>query len=134
MFFCQEGNDDFSVVVAVRISYLRILSIYFTICFIRVKIPKTIWRNTFEIRIKMIYVTADIHRNTERYCAAMSKIKLKPEYNTHIIGDVVDIHPDGIELLHGITEAENNIILLVNHEYIILNVLRPSPEAGVFEK
>ena len=65
----------------------------------------------------MIYITADIHGNTERYLSLMSKIDLKPDDTLYILGDVIDRHPDGIKLLLEIMDSENIKMLLGNHEY-----------------
>ena len=82
----------------------------------------------------MIYVTADIHGNMERYRSLMSKIDLKPNDTLYVLGDVIDRHPDGIKILLEIMDSENIKMLLGNHEYMMLNALRPSPKANIFEK
>lgn len=82
----------------------------------------------------MIYVTSDIHGCVERYRSLMSKIDLKTDDTLYILGDVVDRYPGGIELLLEIMEAENIKMLLGNHEYMMLCVLRPDPEESDWDK
>ena len=73
----------------------------------------------------MIYVTADIHGNMERYRSLMSKIDLKPDDTLYVLGDVIDRHPDGIKILLEIMDSKNIKMLLGNHEYLMLNAIRP---------
>ena len=82
----------------------------------------------------MFYVTSDIHGNMARYRSLMSKIDLKPDDTLYVLGDVIDRHPDGIKILLEIMDSENIKMLLGNHEYMMLNALRPSPKTNIFEK
>lgn len=82
----------------------------------------------------MIYVTSDIHGNMERYRSLMSKIDLKPDDTLYILGDVIDRHPDGIKILLEIMDSENIKMLLGNHEYMMLNALRPPANASGYDK
>ena len=81
----------------------------------------------------MIYVTSDIHGNIERYRSLMSKIYLKPDDTLYILGDVIDRHPGGIELLLEIMDAKNTKMLLGNHEYMMRNALRPPANASGYD-
>ena len=81
----------------------------------------------------MIYVTADIHGNIERYRSLMSKIDLKPNDTLYVLGDVIDRHPDGIKILLEIMDSDNIKMLLGNHEYMMLNALRPPANASGYD-
>ena len=50
----------------------------------------------------MIYVMSDIHGNLRRFKSVMEKIALKPDDTLYVLGDVVDRHPYGIEILQEI--------------------------------
>ena len=73
----------------------------------------------------MIYVMSDIHGNMRRFRSIMKKIELQPEDELYVLGDVIDRHPDGIEILQEIMAMPNARMLLGNHEYMMLNALVP---------
>lgn len=47
----------------------------------------------------MIYVMSDIHGNMRRFRSVLEKIQLRPEDTLYVLGDVIDRHPYGIEIL-----------------------------------
>lgn len=70
----------------------------------------------------MIYVMSDIHGNKERFHSVMKQINLQPNDTLYVLGDVIDRHEDGIEILEEIMCTPNIKMLLGNHEYMMLNV------------
>jgi serine/threonine protein phosphatase 1 len=56
----------------------------------------------------------------------LKKIGFSEEDNLIILGDVIDRGPDGIALLLEIMDMPNVIMLLGNHEYMMLQYLNPS--------
>ena len=52
----------------------------------------------------MIYVMSDIHGNKRRFESILEQISLREEDTLYILGDVIDRHPDGIELLQRIMD------------------------------
>lgn len=78
----------------------------------------------------MIYCMSDIHGDMERYRKMLEVIDFGPEDTMYIIGDVIDRHPDGIPILLDIMARENIVLLLGNHEWMMLNeVVRNLPGA-----
>lgn len=73
------------------------------------------------------YVMGDIHGEADRFHAMLEKIHFSEEDTLILLGDVIDRGPDGIALLLEIMEMPNVIVLLGNHEYMMLQYL--SPEA-----
>lgn len=71
----------------------------------------------------MNYVMSDIHGNLNAFRSIMGQIDLKDEDTLYILGDVIDRHPFGIEILTEIMNMPNVKMLLGNHEYMMLSVL-----------
>lgn len=76
----------------------------------------------------MIYVMSDIHGNLRRFKSIMSKIDLQPDDTLYVLGDVVDRHPHGIEILQNIMAHPNIEMLLGNHEHMMLNAMVPQDQ------
>ena len=72
----------------------------------------------------MIYVMSDIHGSRRRFDAVMEQIKLTDEDTLYILGDVIDRGEHGVELLQRIRAAKNMRMILGNHEYMMLCLLR----------
>ena len=72
------------------------------------------------------YVMGDIHGEADRFRAMLKKIQFSEDDILILLGDVIDRGPDGIALLLEIMEMPNVIILLGNHEYMMLQYLSPS--------
>ena len=72
------------------------------------------------------YVMGDIHGEADRFHAMLEKIHFSEEDTLILLGDVIDRGPDGIALLLEIMEMPNVIMLLGNHEYMMLQYLSPS--------
>ncbi len=71
----------------------------------------------------MIYVMSDIHGHRRRFDSIMQQINLQPDDTLYILGDVVDRNPDGIRILRQLMAMPNVIMLLGNHENMMLNAL-----------
>ncbi len=71
----------------------------------------------------MYYVISDIHGNKNKFNSILKQINLKQDDVLYILGDVIDRHPYGIEILQEIMNMPNAKMLLGNHEYMMLNVL-----------
>ncbi len=71
------------------------------------------------------YVMGDIHGEADRFHAMLEKICFSEEDTLILLGDVIDRGPDGIVLLLEIMEMPNVIMLLGNHEYMMLQYLSP---------
>ncbi len=71
------------------------------------------------------YVMGDIHGEADRFHAMLEKICFSEEDTLILLGDVIDRGPDGIALLLEIIEMPNVIMLLGNHEYMMLQYLSP---------
>lgn len=76
------------------------------------------------------YVMSDIHGEADRFYAMLKKISFSPEDTLYIIGDVIDRGPDGIKLLRKIMEMPNAVMLLGNHEYMMLQYMDPDATAA----
>lgn len=77
------------------------------------------------------YVMGDIHGEADRFHAMLKKIQFSEDDILILLGDVIDRGPDGIALLLEIMEMPNAIMLLGNHEYMMLQYL--SPDATCIE-
>ncbi len=73
----------------------------------------------------MIYVMSDIHGHRRRFDSIMRQINLQPEDTLYVLGDVIDRNEDGIRILRQLMAMPNVIMLLGNHEYMMLNALYP---------
>ena len=78
----------------------------------------------------MIYVMADIHGSLRRFNSIMRQINLQPEDKLYVIGDVIDRHPDGIPILLELMAMPNVVMLLGNHEYMMLETVDPLRQIG----
>ena len=74
------------------------------------------------------YVVSDIHGEADRFYAMLEKIHFSADDTLYILGDVIDRGPDGIPLLREIMAASNLVMLLGNHEYMMLDYLKPDPD------
>ena len=71
------------------------------------------------------YVMSDIHGEADRFHGMLEKIRFSQEDTLYILGDVVDRGPDGIRLLREIMRMPNAVLLLGNHEYMMLQYMNP---------
>ncbi len=66
----------------------------------------------------MIYVIGDIHGNKEKYNEMLSKISPKDTDAVFVLGDVIDIGEDSIEILKDMMYRANIYPVLGEHEYM----------------
>ena len=71
----------------------------------------------------MVYVMSDIHGNMKNFRSIMKQIKLQPEDQLYILGDVIDRYPDGIKILRQIMKMPNAHMLRGNHEHMMSEAL-----------
>lgn len=71
------------------------------------------------------YLMSDLHGEADRFHAMLNKTGFSEKDILIILGDVVDRGPDGINLLLEIMDMPNVIMLLGNHEYMMLQYLSP---------
>ena len=76
----------------------------------------------------MTYVISDIHGRADRFHNILKKINFTESDKLYVLGDVIDRNPDGIELLQEIMTTENMLMILGNHEYMMLNVVQTVAE------
>ena len=72
------------------------------------------------------YLMSDLHGEADRFHAMLKKTGFSEEDILIILGDVIDRGPDGIGLLLEIMDMPNVIMLLGNHEYMMLQYLSPT--------
>lgn len=70
------------------------------------------------------YVMSDVHGQYKAYIKMLKKIDLKAEDTLYILGDVIDRGPDGIKILFDIMKRPNVVMLLGNHEMLMLDALQ----------
>lgn len=58
-----------------------------------------------------------------RFHSILRQINLQPEDTLYILGDVIDRHPHGIQILKEIMAMPNVKMLLGNHEYMMLRAI-----------
>lgn len=74
------------------------------------------------------YVLSDLHGERDRFRRMLEMIRFSEEDTLYILGDVVDRGPDGILLIEEIMDRSNMVMLLGNHEHMMLEYLKPDPE------
>ena len=78
----------------------------------------------------MIYCMSDIHGELDRFKAMLDLINFSSDDTLYIIGDVIDRHPGGVEILKIIKDKPNMFMLLGNHEQMCLDTLGPNSVYG----
>ena len=71
----------------------------------------------------MVYCTADIHGEFERFRRLLELICFSEEDTLYVLGDVIDRGPDGVKILEFIRERGNIILLMGNHERMCVDAL-----------
>ena len=71
------------------------------------------------------YVMSDIHGEADRFHAMLKKIQFSEADTLYILGDVVDRGPDGVKLLREIMSTPNMVMVLGNHEYMMMQYYSP---------
>ena len=72
----------------------------------------------------MRYVVSDIHGCYEEYKELLRKIEFTDEDELYVLGDVVDRGPEPLKILRDMMMRINVFLVLGNHEYMMLRVLR----------
>ncbi len=67
-----------------------------------------------------IYVMSDLHGEADLFHAMLKQIQFSEEDTLYILGDVIDRGPNGIALLQEIMNTPNMVMLLGNHEEMML--------------
>ena len=67
-----------------------------------------------------VYVMSDIHGEGDLFHAMLRQISFSEEDTLYILGDVIDRGEDGISLLQEIRDTPNMILLMGNHEQMML--------------
>ena len=75
------------------------------------------------------YIMSDIHGEADRFHAMLEKIHFSDDDMLYILGDVIDRGSDGIPLLREIMATPNMVMLLGNHENMMLDYLKPEPDS-----
>ncbi len=79
------------------------------------------------------YVMSDIHGEAEKFQAMLEKIEFSEKDYLYIIGDVIDRGPEGIGILLTIMDKPNILMLLGNHEYMMMQYYAPeATEVEIF--
>ena len=74
------------------------------------------------------YVMSDIHGEADRFSAMLKSIHFSSQDTLYILGDVIDRGPEGIALLRQIMQMPNAVMLLGNHEHMMLRYYSPDAE------
>lgn len=71
----------------------------------------------------MTYAISDIHGHYDKYLAMLEKINFGDADTLYVLGDVIDRGEHGIKLLLDILHRPNAVMLLGNHEAMMLDTL-----------
>ena len=70
------------------------------------------------------YVISDVHGQYKTYRKMLKKIALKSEDTLFVLGDVIDRGNEGLKILFDLMKRPNVVLLLGNHELLMMNALR----------
>lgn len=76
------------------------------------------------------YVMSDLHGLYEEYLKMLEQIHFSEDDRLYVLGDVIDRGPDGIRLLQDFMKRENVVLLLGNHEDMMLSVVTMEEFSG----
>ena len=71
----------------------------------------------------MIYVIGDIHGNKEKYDEMLTKLSPKDTDAVFVLGDVIDVGEDSVEILKDMMYRANIYPVLGEHEYMAKKIL-----------
>ncbi|MBO7318855.1 MAG: metallophosphoesterase [Clostridia bacterium] len=71
----------------------------------------------------MIYVIGDIHGNKEKYDEMLTKLSPKDTDAVFVLGDVIDVGEDSVEILKDMMYRTNIYPVLGEHEYMAKKIL-----------
>ncbi|MBQ9118962.1 MAG: serine/threonine protein phosphatase [Lachnospiraceae bacterium] len=69
------------------------------------------------------YVMSDLHGLYKEYLQMLEQIQFSEQDKLYVLGDVIDRGPDGIRLLQDFMQRDNVVLLLGNHEDMMLAVV-----------
>ena len=72
----------------------------------------------------MTYVMADIHGEYDRFLKMLELIEFSPDDELYILGDIVDRGAEPVKLLTDLMERPNVTVIMGNHDFLALDVLR----------
>jgi serine/threonine protein phosphatase 1 len=72
----------------------------------------------------MLYVMSDVHGCFRTFEKMLKKIGFKPSDQLYILGDVIDRGAYGVDMLRHVMAQSNVKMLMGNHEYLMLDMLR----------
>lgn len=75
----------------------------------------------------MVYCMSDIHGNAEKFHAMLTRIQFCEKDTLYILGDIIDRGSSSVDLLREVMATPNMILLLGNHEQMMLNTLGDEP-------
>lgn len=78
------------------------------------------------------YVCSDIHGMSDKYFKLIRTIDLKKEDTLIIGGDVVDRGKDGLEIIEHIRANDNIVLLLGNHEQMLIDYYRDNDDYNIW--
>jgi serine/threonine protein phosphatase 1 len=78
----------------------------------------------------LIYCVSDIHGEADRFHTMLETINFTADDTLYVIGDVIDRHPGGVDILKEVMAAPNMVMLLGNHEQMCLDTLGPHSVYG----
>jgi len=78
----------------------------------------------------MVYCMSDVHGESDRFHEMLKLIEFSETDTLYILGDVIDRHPGGVDLLQEIIATPNMVMILGNHEEMCLKTLGPQNEFG----
>lgn len=71
----------------------------------------------------MVYTISDVHGHYNKYSEMLEKINFSDKDTLYILGDVIDRGNDGIRILLDILRRPNVVMLMGNHEAMMLDTL-----------
>ena len=71
----------------------------------------------------MRYVISDIHGNLRLFNEILEKIDLKDTDELYVLGDMIDRHSRGIEIMMILMNMPNAKVILGNHEWMMMRAL-----------
>ena len=71
----------------------------------------------------MTYCISDIHGDLEKFERILKLIRFSEDDVLYIIGDAIDRGPNGVDVLRKIMSTKNMVMILGNHERMLLDTL-----------
>lgn len=78
----------------------------------------------------MVYCISDIHGEYKRYMDMLEYINFSDTDTLYVLGDVIDRHSDGVDILLDLMQRPNAQLLLGNHELMLWHTLGPDNKIG----